>query len=114
MIEAAPRSLHRQDMEPGRRDPLVSARVLARDELGELERVGEVEPCGRSFAAARAESTLRRFSSRWKIAYGWPCEVDAPPPSGPGGRLTNLSGADAGVAKSLHLGQADGAPASAP
>ncbi|MFL5921705.1 MAG: hypothetical protein ACJ75Q_02665 [Gaiellaceae bacterium] len=38
--------------------------------------------CGRSRAAARAATTLRRCSARLKIECGRPCEVDAAPPWG--------------------------------
>jgi hypothetical protein len=47
--------------------------------------------CERSLAAQSSESTFPRASARRKIAYGWPCEVDAPPPSGPGGRRNYLN-----------------------
>jgi hypothetical protein len=52
------------------------ARILVRDERGEVERVEQVD-LWEVFAAASAESTFRRLSARWKIAYGWPCKVDS-------------------------------------
>jgi hypothetical protein len=42
--------------------------------------------CGRSRAAAKAATMLRRWMARLKIECGRPCEVDAVPPSGPGPR----------------------------
>jgi hypothetical protein len=41
---------------------------------------------GSSRVALRAPTTLPRCSARLKIECGRPCEVDVPPPSGPGRR----------------------------
>jgi hypothetical protein len=63
------------------------ARILASDQNRQFECIGEAD--AENLAVASAMVRLPRSIARRKMLNEWPCEVDAPPSSGPG-RLRDL------------------------
>ena len=61
----------------------MAGRVFAGDEQRQLERVFEAE-LGQLPRSGQGGDHVPPLIAFLKIPYEWPCEVDVPPPPGPG------------------------------